>query len=156
MNTFDPTLQNRFSPNFDYNREIDQRMKELESMRDSYNKQIHPQENNNSLWNKIDLEIQSLTTDQRNILFSAEEYIRIDNQLKALVQEALINSVKGVIENSEVGNKLLNQQLNLIRNNKDRIIAEANKEVEVFKKFQIAAKTNPQLTYADFIKSITE
>lgn len=151
---FDPTLQNRFAPNLDFNIEIENRIRELESMKNSYNKQVIPQENNNSLWNKIDLEIQSLTTDQKNILFSAEEYIRINTQLQELVQQALINSVKATVENSEIGNKLLTQQLNLIRNNKDRIINEANKEIEVFKKFQIAARTNPQLTYADFIKSI--
>lgn len=47
-----------------------------------------------SLWNKIDNEIKSLNDDQRNILFSDKNYISIDTQLKILVQEALVNSVK--------------------------------------------------------------
>lgn len=96
----------------------------------------------------------SLNNDQRNILFSDKNYISIDTQLKILVQEALVNSVKDVIENSEIGNKLLIQQLNLIKTNKDKIIAESNRELETFKKFQIAAQANPNLTYKEFCENI--
>lgn len=45
----------------------------------------------NILWSAIDSEIGSLNDEQRNILFSDTKYIQIDNQLKQLVQEALIN-----------------------------------------------------------------
>ena len=103
---------------------------------------------------KIDNEIKSLNDDQRNILFNDKNYISIDTQLKILVQEALVNSVKNVIENSEIGNKLLTQQLNLIKTNKDKIIAESNRELETFKKFQIAAQANPNLTYKEFCENI--
>lgn len=41
-----------------------------------------------------------------------------------------------------------------IRAKKDSIIEEANKELEVFKKFQIAAQANPKLTYVDFCNNI--
>lgn len=37
---------------------------------------------------------------------------------------------------------------------KDSIIEEANKELELFKKFQIAAQANPKLTYVDFCNNI--
>lgn len=50
--------------------------------------------------------------------------------------------------------KLLEKQLNNIRAKKDSIIEEANKELEVFKKFQIAAQANPKLTYVEFCKTI--
>lgn len=62
------------------------------------NQQANPQKD--SLWTAIDNEIGSLNEEQRNILFSDTKYIQIDTQLKQLVQEALINSVKGVIEQS--------------------------------------------------------
>lgn len=71
-----------------------------------------------------------------------------------IIAEALVNSVKNVIENSEIGNKLLTQQLNLIKTNKDKIIAESNRELETFKKFQIAAQANPNLTYKEFCENI--
>lgn len=82
------------------------------------------------------------------------KWIPVVTAIGILVQEALVNSVKNVIENSEIGNKLLTQQLNLIKTNKDKIIAESNRELETFKKFQIAAQANPNLTYKEFCENI--
>lgn len=56
--------------------------------------------------------------------------------------------------NSPRGKELLEKQLNNIRAKKDSIIEEANKELELFKKFQIAAQANPKLTYIDFCNNI--
>lgn len=42
----------------------------------------------------------------------------------------------------------------LIKTNKDKIIAESNRELETFKKFQIAAQANPNLTYKEFCENI--
>lgn len=152
----DPLLQNLYSPNnVDYEREIEDRMRKLQAMKEQYS-QIKQHTATNSLWTEIDREISSLTEEQRNILFNSEDYIAIDNGLKNLIQQALINSVKGVVESSEVGKKLLEKQLNFIKNSKDRIVAQSNKEIEVFKKFQIAAKANPQLTYKEFIETINK
>ena len=153
---YDPILENPFRSEIDYNKEIDERVRQLQLMKDKYNSTIKNTVNTESLWAKIDTEIRSLNNDQRNILFNSEDYIIIDNQLKTLIQEALINSVKDIVENSEIGNKLLNQQLNLIRTNKDKIIAESNKEIETFKKFQIAAQANPNLTYKEFCETINK
>lgn len=50
--------------------------------------------------------------------------------------------------------ELLEKQLNNIRTKKDSIIEEANRELELFKKFQIAAQANPKLTYVEFCKTI--
>lgn len=71
-------------------------------------------------------------------------------------KEALINSVKGVIEQSQVGKDLLTQQLNYVKSSKNAIIAESNKKLELFKKFQIAASANPNLTYKEFYESINK
>lgn len=88
--------------------------------------------------------------------FDYLEYIQIDNQLKQLVQEALINSVKNVIEQSPNGKELLTQQLNYIKSSKNAIVAESNRKLELFEKFQIAAKANPNLTYKEFCESINK
>lgn len=53
-----------------------------------------------------------------------------------------------------LGLDLKRKQLNNIRTKKDSIIEEANKELELFKKFQIAAQANPKLTYVDFCNNI--
>jgi hypothetical protein len=74
--------------------------------------------------------------------------------LQLLIQEELINSVKDKVANSSRGKELLEKQLNNIRTKKDSIIEEANRELELFKKFQIAAQANPKLTYVEFCKTI--
>lgn len=63
-------------------------------------------------------------------------------------------SVRDKVANSPRGKELLEKQLNNIRAKKDSIIEEANKELELFKKFQIAAQANPKLTYVDFCNNI--
>lgn len=105
---YDPILSNPFPQAVDYTREIDERVKYLQAIKDKMvgsNQQTNPQKD--SLWTAINNEIGSLNEEQRNILFSDTKYIQIDTQLKQLVQEALINSVKGVIEQSQAGKDLL-------------------------------------------------
>lgn len=71
-----------------------------------------------------------------------------------MVQEELVNSVRDKIANSPRGKELLEKQLNNIRAKKDIIVEKTNKELELFKKFQIAAQANPKLTYVEFCKTI--
>ncbi len=66
----------------------------------------------------------------------------------------LINSVKDKVAASPRGKELLEKQLNNIKVKKEEIIKEANKNIEVFKRFQEAARLNPNLTYAEFVKSL--
>lgn len=71
-----------------------------------------------------------------------------------MIQEELINSVKDKVAASPRGKELLEKQLNNIKVKKEEIIKEANKNIEVFKRFQEAARLNPNLTYAEFVKSL--
>lgn len=96
---YDPILENPFRSEIDYNKEIDERVRQLQLMKDKYNSTVKQTIQSESLWNKIDNEIKSLNDDQRNILFSDKNYISIDTQLKILVQEALVNSVKNDKDN---------------------------------------------------------
>lgn len=67
---YDPILENPFRSEIDYNREIDERVRQLQLMKDKYNSTVKQTTQSESLWNKIDNEIKSLNNDQRNILFS--------------------------------------------------------------------------------------
>lgn len=101
---YDPILSNPFPQMVDYSKEIDERVQYLQAMKERMSNTVQPTNNpNNSLWSAIDSEIGSLNDEQRNILFSDAKYIQIDNQLKQLIQEVLINSVKNVIEQSPKG-----------------------------------------------------
>lgn len=150
---YDPLLQKTFDRNGDYNTQIDQRIEELERLRNGY-KQAPAQ--TVSIWDEIDREVASLTEDQKKILFNAEEYNTNSINIQNLVQQELINSVKHKIEESKEGKELLEKQLNFVKSNKQEIVNIANKEYELFKKFQIAAKANPELKYEEFIKTISE
>lgn len=110
---------------------------------------------NASLWDEIDKEINSLTDDQKVILSQDETYKVIDSQLQMLIQNELILSVRDKIANTEQGKALLEKQLDNIKTKKSQIVEESNREIELFKKFQIAAQANPNLTYVEFIKAIT-
>lgn len=75
-------------------------------------------------------------------------------ELQLMIQEELINSVKDKVAASPQGKELLEKQLNNIKVKKEEIIKEANKNIEIFKRFQEAARLNPNLTYAEFIKTL--
>lgn len=82
-------------------------------------------------------------------------YVQMDEkELQLMIQEELINSVKDKVAASPRGKELLEKQLNNIKVKKEEIIKEANKNIEVFKRFQEAARLNPNLTYAEFVKSL--
>ena len=109
---YDPVLANPFSPPQNYSQEIENRMLYLQEMK---NKLEQGSNSNATLWNTIDSEISSMNDEQRSILFSNKTYIEIDTQLKQLVQQFLIDSVKIKIEQSEIGKSLLKKQLEYIR-----------------------------------------
>lgn len=99
-------------------------------------------------------EVCSLNNDQQAILAKDDVYNNVSAELQMLIQQELINSVRDKVANSPRGKELLEKQLNNIRAKKDSIIEEANKELELFKKFQISAQANPKLTYVDFCNNI--
>lgn len=107
-----------------------------------------------NIWDSINNEIASMTNDQKELLAKDETYISIERELQLMIQEELINSVKDKVAASSRGKELLEKQLNNIKVKKEEIIKEANKNIEVFKRFQEAARLNPNLTYVEFVKSL--
>lgn len=105
------------------------------------------------VWDEIDAEISPMTEEQKSMLFQNEEYMDIYNRLQTLVQEEILTLVKPRIESTQEGKELLNNQLKVIKKLKGKIIQETNKEMEMFRKFREFSKTNPDVTYEEFIKS---
>lgn len=108
-----------------------------------------------SLWDMIDAEIQPLTETQKTKLAENPEYIKIQNRLNAIMNIEFIQMMKPYIERNREGAIILQEQLNFIRENKNKVIVETNAELEVLKRFQEAAKTNPSITWDEFVKSIS-
>jgi predicted methyltransferase len=94
-----------------------------------------------------------MTSEQRERLFQDKDYADNYNELQSMVQQEILNLVKGKIENTERGKELLNNQLKTVKKLKTRIINDTNKEMETFMKFREYAKKNPNATYEEFIKT---
>lgn len=56
---YDPILENPFRSEIDYNKEIDERVRQLQLMKDKYNSTVKQTIQSESLWNKIDNKITS-------------------------------------------------------------------------------------------------
>ena len=150
----DPLLSNP-QLNGEFMSQIDREIATLNTLKQQYGQILPNQTVLTTPWEEIDREVAALTKDQQELLAKDETYVSISTELQLMVQEELINSVKGKIAASPRGAELLKAQLDNIRKKKDKIIAESNKDIELFKKFQIAVQANPNLTYAEFIKSIS-
>lgn len=117
------------------------------------NQQVIPQQPvNQGIWDAIDAEIAPLTQEQQNMLLSNQDYVNNYNALQSMVQAEVLNLVRGKIEASADGKHLLEEQLKLVKLLKSKIIEVTNKEMELFKAFKEASKTNPNLTYEEFLK----
>lgn len=131
-------------------RQLELRKQSLESM-----KQLNPQAMPQSLiWDSIDSEVKVLSSEQLNKLFENEDYLRIYTRIQELVNLEILNMVKPRIENTTEGKQLLQEQLNIVKKMKPKIVEDTNREVELFRRFREFSKTNPDITYETFIKQM--
>ena len=131
-------------------RQLEARKQALESM-----KQLNPQAMPTSvIWNEIDTEVKVLSQEQLQKLFENEDYVRTYVRIQELVNAEILNLVKPRIESTPEGKQLLQEQLNLVRKMKPKIVEDTNREVELFRRFREFSKTNPEVTYDEFIKQM--
>ena len=131
-------------------RQLELRRQSLESMK-QLNTQAIPQ---TVIWNEIDAEIKVLSPAQIQKLFENEEYIKVYTRIQELVNAEILNLVKYKIESSTEGNQLLRNQLDILKKLKTRILEDTDREVALFKQFKEFSKTNPNVTYDEFLKAI--
>lgn len=131
-------------------RQLELRRQSLESMR-QLNPQAIPQ---TVIWNEIDAEIKVLSPAQIQKLFENEEYVKIYSRIQELVNAEILNLVKAKIESSAEGNQLLKEQLQILKTLKVKIMEDTDREVTLFKQFKEFSKTNPSVTYDEFLKAI--
>lgn len=131
-------------------RQLEARKHALESM-----KQLNPQAMPTSfIWNEIDTEVKVLTPEQLQKLFENTEYVQTYTRIQELVNAEILNLVKPRIESTPEGKQLLQEQLNLVRKMKPKIVEDTNRDMELFKRFREFSKTNPDVTYEEFIKQM--
>lgn len=105
------------------------------------------------IWDEVDAEITPMTDEQKAMLLQDENYVDTYTKIQTMVQNEILNLVKSRIESTLEGKELLQSQLKIVKKLKGRIIQETNKEMEVFRKFREFSKTNPEVTYEEFIKA---
>ena len=132
--------------------DIDMQIQKMEAYRTKL-QQMKSQGRQKLIWDEVDAEISPMTEEQRNKLFKDEDYVYTYNKLQSMVQAEILNLVKGKIENSPEGKELLEKQLKTIKKLKSKIIEETNREMELFKEFKECSKSNPSMTYEEFIKA---
>ena len=131
-------------------RQLEARKQALESM-----KQLNPQAMPTSfIWNEIDAEVKVLTPEQLQKLFENTDYVQTYTRIQELVNAEILNLVKPRIESTPEGKQLLQEQLNLVRKMKPKIVEDTNRDMELFKRFREFSKTNPDVTYEEFIKQM--
>lgn len=131
-------------------RQLELRKQSLESM-----KQLNPQAIPQTVvWNEIDAEIKVLTPAQVQKLFENEEYVTIYSRIQEIVNAEILNLVKYKVESSTEGNQLLREQLRILKTLKAKIVEDTDREVALFKQFKEFSKSNPNVTYDEFLKAI--
>jgi hypothetical protein len=105
------------------------------------------------IWDSIDSELRPLSDEQKERLFSNSEYASVYNQLQMIVQAELLNLVKAKIESTPEGKDLLEAQLKVVKTLKSQIIEDTNKEMQLFNKFKEFSRTNPGITYDEFLRN---
>lgn len=153
VGTPDPLLSPANGSN--YIQQIDAEMQRLNQLKQHFvSNGSSP--NSNGLYQTLLKEIQSLNNDEKEILGRCEDYIKLDSQLQVMVNQVILDIAIPRIENTEKGKRIIQGQIDFVRNNRSEIAAEANKDLELFKKYQIAVKANPDLKYNEFIESLNK
>lgn len=146
----DPLLGNQGFNIEEQLRQLEMRRQSLESIK-QLNTQAIP---TSTIWNEIDSEVKVLSQEQLQKLFENEEYVTIYTRIQELVNNEILNLVKPRIENTSEGKQLLQAQLNLVKKMKPKIVEDTNREVELFRRFREFSKTNPDVTYDEFLKQL--
>lgn len=113
---------------------LDRHIKQLEELRQQLNQAPKSQAATTpkSVWDEISEELNSMTENQKSVLFRDKEYQQRDAEIGAIAAKYQLQLLMPyVLEDSE-GKSALEKQLHLIRAKKDNIIKQERSEMEEF------------------------
>lgn len=123
---------------------------------EEYRRKIDYPQSRNQLWDKIDVEVSSLTDDQKRILLEDEDYKAAQNELEQKVQVQILQLVKPRIEATEDGMKVLQKLYDATIIAKKKAVKETNKEMKIFRQWQNYSASHPKATYQQFVEAISK
>ena len=123
---------------------------------EEYRRKVEYPQSRNPIWDKIDAEVSALTDEQKKLLANDEDYKAVQEELAIKVQEHLLQLIKPRIEATEDGQKLLQKVYDAAVLTKKKVVAESNKEMEIFKQWQAFSVSHPEATYQQFIEAMNK
>lgn len=146
-----PNLQNQLA-NID--NQIAQLVKLKQQIQDSSSRGFQQAQNNDSLWSKINDELINIDKFVLDAISKNNDYQTVNAKLNNIVQQELLVLVKDKVEAREDGKKLLEEQLNIIKNIKSGATKEQEEELLIFAKFKEYSKLHPDTTYEEFLTKL--
>ena len=146
-----PNLQNQLT-NID--NQIAQLVKLKQQIQDSSSRCFQQAQNNDSLWSKINDELINVDKFVLDAISKNNDYQTVNAKLNNIVQQELLVLVKDKVESREDGKKLLEEQLNIIKNIKSGATKEQEEELLIFAKFKEYSKLHPDTTYEEFLTKL--
>lgn len=143
----------------DYQRDInniDNQIAQLNQLRqrtvDMYSRGIgNVPSTSETLWSKIDAEITNCDKYILDIVSKDKDYITINSQLNAIVQQELLLLVRDKVEQREDGKRLLEKQLEVIKSIKEKSKESRDAEMMLFARFKEYSQLHPNTTYEEFL-----
>lgn len=146
-----PNFQNQLT-NID--NQIAQLVKLKQQIQDSSSRGFQQAQNNDSLWSKINDELINVDKFVLDAISKNNDYQTVNAKLNNIVQQELLVLVKDKVEAREDGKKLLEEQLNIIKNIKSGATKEQEEELLIFAKFKEYSKLHPDTTYEEFLTKL--
>lgn len=106
------------------------------------------------LWDDLDGMTNELSEMQMELLQNDPDYKALNEHLSEMLQAAIVMLAKPVVENSENGNKLLNELIQVVKSKRNTIIKQTNADMKIFAQFQEYVKKNPNATYSEFTQTL--
>ena len=129
---------------------------ERTQLMEDFRRKVEYPQSRNPLWDKLDAEVSALTDEQKRSLMEDEDYKAVQEELAVKIQEHLLQLVKPRIEATEDGQKLLQRVYDAAVVAKKKVVAESNKEMEIFRQWQAYSVAHPEATYQQFVNAVTK
>lgn len=135
------------------NEQINYFTKLKQQYENAFNNQFNeiPVSKDESFWVKIDNEVANVDKYTSDALASDENYKSINTQLQNIIQQELLFLVRDKVEQREDGKKLLEKQLQIIKQIKSNVSDKRNKDIDLFNRFKEYSRIHPETTYEQFL-----
>lgn len=105
------------------------------------------------LWDKIDEEISTLSTEQQQMMLNDEEFADINSKVTAVVQYEQLKLVKAKVEATAEGKELLQSLLKATQRVKGALETAQKQAYNEYEAFIAESAKNPKLTLEEFRNS---